>query len=526
MAVPAGEVLAWLASGALEQVGTLPPDDEHGEPVFTVSTPELQRDLTARLGGIGKAAVVLTPLHVRSFLIRTMLRAQPAAPTNADDGIADGSELQRVLLDAANEVLADIEVMQHLAAEEAQLEAAELARQQQEAAPEHEADAEAAEPVDEEDGMDGEVFDFDDLAQALDHLDGSSSPPSGPVDSTAVDGGAGAAPAAEPTPLADATAAGQAAAVDDDTAHEFAPAAAMAPSPATNATERAEVTTRDEQPEAVDDGDAMNDTEHAAENAPAATSADAAADSIVVTAEEALAIAGEEPPESGAAAGTVEQPPALPSAAAAAEPAESVAEDADTGPSAGEPAPAPTAGTAISPDPELLQAAVQAAAHEATEQSMQRVESFLGQLKDALVQMANRPAAPGAELSSLVTTVQSALERTQQQAESQQVALQTLGDKLSDLGQRVENGVTHGVAAVLERALPAAAQPAVATPRYVVHRGDRSAAALIGVMVLVLCWSLVFWFKTESLRLAVSTLVGANVIGCCLLVARRHGTDG
>jgi hypothetical protein len=37
-----------------------------------------------------------------------------------------------------------------------------------------------------------------------------------------------------------------------------------------------------------------------------------------------------------------------------------------------------------------------------------------------------------------------------------------------------------------------------------------------------LCWSAIFWFKTGNAGLAVSTLVGANVIGCCLLAGRRR----
>lgn len=497
MAVPAAEVLAWLASGALEQVGTLPPEDDRGEPVFTVSTPELQRELTTRLGRIGKSAVVLTPLHVRSFLIRTMLRAQPAAPVNGDDAIADGTELQRVLLDAAHEVLADIEVMQHLAAEEAQLEAAELARQQQEATALANAElADPVEPADEEEGMDGDVFDFDDLAQALDHLDGTSSKP--------------AAAASAPDAEADSQG-GECEAADGGSG-------TVVPHAATPDTDR-------DRSEAVTDGEAMNEAESAAEDLSTTTTGEATADPVVVTAEEALAIAG----EAGAAVEpAAAQPAAAPATTTTATTAASVGEPESPAPDA-MPAEIAQAAAVAAPiaDAELLQAAVQAAAHEATEQSMQRVESFLGQLKEALVQMANRPATPSPEFSSLVTTVQSALERTQQQAAAQQATLQTLGDKLSDFGQRVENGVTHGVAAVLERAHSPAAQPApVEIPRYVVHRGDRSSAALIAVMVLVLCWSLLFWFKTESLRLAVSTLIGANVIGCCLLVARRHSSDG
>jgi hypothetical protein len=39
--------------------------------------------------------------------------------------------------------------------------------------------------------------------------------------------------------------------------------------------------------------------------------------------------------------------------------------------------------------------------------------------------------------------------------------------------------------------------------------------------VLVLCWSLLLWFKTSSPSVALGTIVGAGVVACCLSTIRR-----
>ncbi|MBP8302015.1 MAG: hypothetical protein KA020_16730, partial [Planctomycetes bacterium] len=64
--------------------------------------------------------------------------------------------------------------------------------------------------------------------------------------------------------------------------------------------------------------------------------------------------------------------------------------------------------------------------------------------------------------------------------------------------------------------------PVMSAPAaFVVPRQDRTTVALFAIGFLVLCWTVIFWFKTGSPRLALGTLIGANVVGCCLLVGRR-----
>lgn len=134
LGVPAGDILAWLARGAIEQVGTLAGD--HGDdPVFTAA-PELRADLTARLASIGKAAVVLSPLRVRSFLLRALLQRQTTGIEQPSSGVVDAmtptdalaehlaaTDLAQVLHEAAAELEADVEHVLRIAEEEARLEA-------------------------------------------------------------------------------------------------------------------------------------------------------------------------------------------------------------------------------------------------------------------------------------------------------------------------------------------------------------------------------------------------------------------
>ena len=120
--IPAAEVLDWLARGRIEQIGRLPSDETSGEPIFTVLDTDLRSNLTSRLAGIGKEAVVLTPMRVRSFLMRALMRrgehpaVDPAAPGQLDGAMAD------MLRDAAEGLSADVDAVLKVAREEALLE--------------------------------------------------------------------------------------------------------------------------------------------------------------------------------------------------------------------------------------------------------------------------------------------------------------------------------------------------------------------------------------------------------------------
>lgn len=191
MGVPAGEILGWLAEGDIEQVGALSGD--HGDdPVFTVA-PRLRDALSERLARIGKTAVVLSPLRVRSFLLRSLLHgAHPPLDPGTDlptatvtsevpaEALAHHlltTDLAQVLHEAATDLDADVAAMLQLAQEEAQLELAKTAA----ASSQPDADPPplvGAPWTDDEAPVEAEeCFDVDDLSELLDDLDGVDDEP-------------------------------------------------------------------------------------------------------------------------------------------------------------------------------------------------------------------------------------------------------------------------------------------------------------------------------------------------------------
>ncbi|MCU0862723.1 MAG: hypothetical protein MUC36_02930 [Planctomycetes bacterium] len=157
--------------------------------------------------------------------------------------------------------------------------------------------------------------------------------------------------------------------------------------------------------------------------------------------------------------------------------------------------------------------------------SMQRVESFLGDLKHALDDLSHRPAPAPLDVQPLVEAVQVGFERATAQSSATNAVLTTLSERLGGLGQQVEHGMQQAVAAMSKRAdepreLPHTA-PAAAPTSLLVAPAERTPIALLALAALVLGWSVLFWFKTGSPRLALGTLIAANLVGCCLLLSRR-----
>lgn len=159
--------------------------------------------------------------------------------------------------------------------------------------------------------------------------------------------------------------------------------------------------------------------------------------------------------------------------------------------------------------------------------AMQRVESFLDQLKGALIEMAQRPAAlatspappsPSLDIAPLVAALQAGFDRSAQMSEASSSALSVLAEKVASFGEHVEQGVQRVVADLRREPQPVERQ----ATEFVITRSDRTPIVLFAVAALVIAWSGIFWFKTGSTRLAFSTLVGANVVGCCLLAAWRR----
>lgn len=212
----------------------------------------------------------------------------------------------------------------------------------------------------------------------------------------------------------------------------------------------------------------------------------------------------------GEAAPRVAAAPAQPLAEPAAEPSRP-GRSADPTPTADTPATA-TAGNG----------------HEVLGAAMQRVDAFLDRLKAALVEMAARPAtpapapsptpaAPPLDMAPLVGAIDGGFAKAVQQSEAAAHALTGLAERIDGLGQRLE-ATTGATVAALQTA-PAHSRSAA--PQFVMPRSSVTPWVLLAVAGLVTAWSVLFWFKTGSPRLALGTLVGANLVGCCLLAGRR-----
>ena len=149
-----------------------------------------------------------------------------------------------------------------------------------------------------------------------------------------------------------------------------------------------------------------------------------------------------------------------------------------------------------------------------TSSHLETVQEFLGELKGTLVELADRPhPRPADELAPVVDALRAGAEASAEQASETNEALRALGRQVGQLGERVEAGVAQALGA---------SRPAVYAPP-VVERAPSSPAnaVLAAVALVVLGWAILFWIKADSPRLAIGTLVGANAVACCMLLARR-----
>lgn len=553
--VPAGDVLAWLSSGDLEQIDALTAGDD---PVFTVLSAPLRSQLAERLATIGKPTVVLTPLRARSFLMRAMLACEtrsdlpppevtppapvvPAAPTAA----IDDATLEMALQTTAAEIEADLEVMLRLAEEEAELERAEsiaaTAAEVPDATPAHAApevaglpenegapaDDEPAEPDeidhegdhDEADDDEGECFEFDDLTSAMDEL-----LPEEP---------AAAAPSAEPASESDPEAPTMDALTTETFAIEAEPAVAAAEAVIDDATPD-ELTATDSNMPAH--SDTTHDAEEvlATETQPEATP-DAPTGEVAVVDDDVRLPTGD---EIAAVLGAFETATAAPTESVASdEPHTEPESQAEAGQGEIEPAmPTPEAPETNTPVVEATAAttaepadAATPAATELVTRSLARVDAFLAQLKESLVQLAQRPAAeppaPPApvapvDIAPLVQALQAGFAQSSQQAEAAQAAIQALGQQVASIGPSLEHGVDRALQVVV------AAQAESGTQRqateFVVTRTSRMPVVMLALAAMVIAWSALFWIKTGSPKLTLGTLVGGNLVACCLLAFGRQ----
>jgi hypothetical protein len=554
----------------------------NGDPVFPSDAPELRRELVPRLvdlgkpamvlaplhvrslleprlDDLGKPAVVLTPLHVRSLLVRAGmtipsspveqayegLDTPPGSPSveieTADEG-ADQLAVQglaTVLQELATEIGVDVQAVRKLAEQHAPLDA--VGNTAPGTRHEHCGDAADREQDSDASAADDDArCDLDDPVSAVavveeptptSFVDGADLPPAGSAPHAEAIG----EPTSEPLVAAEAVA-------DDPTA----PNLAAVPPPVELAGEA--------QAELADEASTILTAEPPAQTVSAAAVETSSMQSDGDPIESSIAWPAEPAamPASPATAATAavqevtdDEFSGLPNALDVELPAELPAEvTAELEPSRrNEPTPviaAPTPEPEPEPEPQPLRPAVDArlpseaivagldrtmAALDQTGVSMQRVESFLGELTQALDDLSHRPPPPPLDVQPLVEAVQVAFERATARRSATNAVLTTLSDRLGGLGQQVEHGMQQVVAALSVRAdepreLPRAT-PAAAPGSSMVAPAERSPIALLALAALVLGWSVLFWFKTDSQHLALGTLIAANLVGCSLLLQRR-----
>lgn len=515
LAIPADEVVRWLRDGGLRELGSIALAAGE-QPVFGVCDPDLEQDLRVRLATLGKTDVALDPNRARNALVQGTMAARGwVAPSEPEVEPAGEAEP----LTAADAPLAEDGPVHVIEAEprEPEQRDLELAEAEFEALAQIYESAPTDDPPSAEDFGD-DLIDADALLAALngtepDAADTACEPvETAPPASNDADGSDAAGSVEQEHPqeesLPEETMPAEANVADapvPETPVQESPVpetpvaeAPVADSPIADApasevpveesvidteVSSTDVETPGEEP-LVEAAPAATTT---VDEAPADAPAAAPAPEPVAVDEAAVDEAAVE--EAAVVEATVES--AVTEAAPPADPTPGVAEPTDAlfGSAAGAPA-FDAAAPAPAPPAEAAMAAMA---------TMERVEGFLGELRGTLVEIAQRPAGddkPGFDIEPLVAAV-------------------------GEFGERVEHGVAVGVhAAMMSR--DGAQQPSPAAPvPFERPASNGREIVMLSVAFLVLCWSGILWFKTGNATLAISTLVGANVIACCLLARRR-----
>jgi hypothetical protein len=150
---------------------------------------------------------------------------------------------------------------------------------------------------------------------------------------------------------------------------------------------------------------------------------------------------------------------------------------------------------------------------------MRRVETCLGELKSAMTALTPRPEPAAVDLRPIIEAVQAGFEGASRQSAALNSTVLSLTDQLSRIGAQDERGDSRPVADATKRS--AAARSHAGIPRFLAAGDDHLPISLLAMAVLVLCWSLLLWFKTSSPSVVLGTIVGAGVVACCLSTVRR-----
>jgi len=151
-----------------------------------------------------------------------------------------------------------------------------------------------------------------------------------------------------------------------------------------------------------------------------------------------------------------------------------------------------------------------------TNAQLDKVNEFLDELKGTLVELVQQQPAPQpTDLGPLVEALQQGFGHSAAHAEATSTALTSIGERVAALTDQVER--------VAARKPQPTSRRVVATPAAKQRDATQGlqTAVITAVVLIVLGWSLLFWIKADSPRLALGTLIGANAIACCMLLSQR-----
>jgi hypothetical protein len=508
--IPAARILHWLSKGWLEQIAAIPVAAGPPNPVFAVLDGALREELASRLVELGKSEVVFSPLRVRSVLLRNLIRGEAAgvevAPAPGDVGMdpANDSWLEQLadpvvtktLELAAAGLAEEAKRAVALARSEAHLELLEQAvaaavaqsflipqvripgvEESQSMAGDQELDI-----MDKSDDED-QFFDAGDL---LAEFEEESPTPVAEVNPPTVD------PAAEPLPTVTA---------DVSPDHSAIMVAATA-----------EVAVEPDTPPADDVSNAV------VVAAPVAAVGGEASPAPVVVSEDVEQVL-DFLAEGMSSAAAVFASSADPEASFhETEPAARDSLVADlASPTMADPVTAEEVSSAEPPPPAEVEGLASAA--------WARIEDVLGELRDSLVQIAERPQVVPVDVQPIAVALAENSKANQSTAENSLVCLRELSERVTGLGERLEHGLALAVHAAMSRQAtptpPTPGAPAAPVP-VVIRTHDPTMLVVAAAAFLLACWSAVLWWKTGNAKLAGAILVGANAVGCCLLLGRRR----
>src|SRR4030095_10865962 len=125
-----------------------------------------------------------------------------------------------------------------------------------------------------------------------------------------------------------------------------------------------------------------------------------------------------------------------------------------------------------------------------------RVETCLGELRSAMAAMTQRQEPAVFDPRPIIDAVQAGFEGASRQSAALCARVLSRTDQLNRIGPQDERSCPRTVAD--ETRGSAAARSHTAPPQFAAAPDDHLPISLLALAVLVLCWSVLLWFKTSA----------------------------